>query len=103
SAVARTISSASSKSSDSGCRAESRRILRRQPMRRCGWAMVLVSLALAGCVNPFTTPKTRMLSAEDAEREKDLELPIVGDLTEVANVMPLAVSGVGLVTGLDGT
>lgn len=56
-------------------------------------------LGLAGCVNP----QTRAQSAEDSEREKDLEVRTVGDVTEVSNVQPIQVSGVGLVTGLAGT
>jgi hypothetical protein len=56
-------------------------------------------LVLTGCVNP----ETRAQSAEEAEREKDLEVRLIGDVTEVASVQPIQVNGIGLVTGLDGT
>ena len=56
-------------------------------------------LGLAGCVNP----QTRAQSEEESERDKDLEVRTIGDVTEVSNVQQIQVSGVGLVTGLDGT
>lgn len=67
-------------------------------MRRLGiWGIAL--LAIVGCVSP----QTRLQMAEEAERDKDLNVRTVGDVTEVANVGPVQVSGVGLVTGLSGT
>lgn len=59
-------------------------------------------LTMVGCLHmPFTalvSPPT-----EDAERDKDLDVRTIGEITEVANAGPLAVSAVGLVTGLNGT
>src|SRR5438046_1114083 len=62
------------------------------------WAAIL--LCLVGCFNP---PVTRFQTAEENDREKDLAVPTIGDVTELANVTPLRVHGVGIVTGLDGT
>ena len=59
----------------------------------------LASFAMVGCFNP----QTRAQSAEEAERERDLDVMTVGDISEVGNALPIQVSGVGLVTGLDGT
>ena len=61
--------------------------------------MVTFSLSLAGCVDS----QMRGQSPEETEREKDLAIRTIGDVTEVSNVEPHAVSGVGLVTGLEGT
>ncbi|MBM4071059.1 MAG: hypothetical protein FJ271_19235 [Planctomycetes bacterium] len=56
-------------------------------------------LATAGCLHaPLTA-----VPATDSERDKDLDVRTIGEITEVANAGPLAVSGVGLVTGLSGT
>ena len=65
------------------------------------WIGVLgiLLLGLTGCVNP----QTRAQSAEETEREKDLEVRTIGDVTEVDNVQEIRVSGVGLVTGLNET
>src|SRR5437016_1154596 len=64
------------------------------------WMMAGMLIVAAGCFTPFT----RMQSVEETEREKDLEaVRTIGDVTEVANVGALQVSGVGFVTGLDGT
>jgi hypothetical protein len=63
----------------------------------CGLALTLV--ALTGCLQPFA----RMQMGDDAEHDKDLDVRTVGDVTEVGNVGPQQVSGVGLVTGLAGT
>jgi Flagellar P-ring protein len=68
-------------------------------MRRCLGLMGVVLLALVGCVGP----QARLQMAEDAERDKDLQIKTVGDVTDVANVSPLQVSGIGLVTNLNGT
>jgi hypothetical protein len=57
-------------------------------------------LGMTGCLGP----QTRLPSAEDIERDKDLEaVYTIGDVTVVANAAPLAVHGVGLVTDLEGT
>lgn len=59
----------------------------------------LAGLGLAGCVGT----QTRGQSAEEVEREKDLDVLTIGDVSEVGSAMPVQVSGVGLVTGLEGT
>lgn len=58
----------------------------------------LALLALAGCLQSPPLP-----TGDDPEREKDLDVRTIGDVTEVGNVSPLQVSGVGLVRGLQGT
>ena len=65
------------------------------------WIGVLgvLVLGLTGCVSP----QTRGQSAEETERDKDLAIRTIGDLTEVAGANLVPVSGVGLVTGLNGT
>src|ERR1700744_1378469 len=70
------------------------------PLRSAGpFAMLLA----VGCVTlpvgmlPFSEPTPEMLI------EKDLDIGVVGDVTEVDNAGDIQVSGVGLVTGLDGT
>ena len=70
-------------------------------MTRCRAGIVgTLLLALGGCVNTFGRPEL----AQVAEREKDLAaVRTVGDVTEVNNVSPLQVSGIGLVSGLSGT
>src|SRR5205085_8673325 len=68
-------------------------------MNRWIWVLGALVLGLTGCVSP----QTRAQSAEETEREKDLEVRTIGDVTEVANVQQIQVSGVGLVTGLEGT
>jgi hypothetical protein len=61
---------------------------------------LLVGLpGLGGCVNP----QTRMQVEEDRAEEKDLNLRTIGDITTVGNLAPQPISGVGLVTGLNGT
>jgi flagellar basal body P-ring protein FlgI len=59
----------------------------------------IVLLGLAGCMHQ----QTRFQSDEDAEKDKALEIKTVGTYTEVANMDAVPVSGVGLVTGLEGT
>src|SRR5271165_6432700 len=66
-------------------------------MNRWLWVIGVFLLGLTGCVSP----QTRAQSAEETEREKDLDVRTIGDVTEVANVQPIQVSGVGLVTGLE--
>ena len=70
-------------------------------MCRASWLPgVALLLGLTGCLSP----QTRMQSADDIERAKDLEaVRTIGDVTEVGNAGPLQVSGVGLVTDLEGT
>ena len=54
---------------------------------------------LAGCVDP----QKRALLQEDNERERDLDVALVGQVADFGNVGMLKVDGVGLVTGLAGT
>jgi flagellar basal body P-ring protein FlgI len=68
-------------------------------MKRLFWALGLSCLALAGC---FHWPGS-LQKDEERDREKDLAIRTVGDVTEIANVGPWQVSGVGLVRGLNGT
>jgi Flagellar P-ring protein len=60
-------------------------------------ALGVALLALAGC----TSPQVRSQSEEDDHDKYDVRT--VGDVCTVANADPLPVTGVGLVTGLDGT
>jgi hypothetical protein len=69
---------------------------------RALWAFSLGGLlaaGLAGCLHP----QTRLQKADDSARDKEAEVQTIGDVTEVANVTGMVVSGVGLVTGLEGT
>ncbi|HWY85216.1 MAG TPA: flagellar basal body P-ring protein FlgI [Gemmataceae bacterium] len=68
-------------------------------MNRWIWVLGVLMLGQTGCVNP----QTRAQSSEETERDKDLEVRTIGDVTEVDNVQRIQVSGVGLVTGLDET
>src|SRR5262249_54354959 len=60
----------------------------------------IATLGLAGCLNSW--PWTRQ-TPEEVERDRDLDVTTVGDICEVGNALPVQVSGIGLVTGLDGT
>ncbi|MCI0377539.1 MAG: flagellar basal body P-ring protein FlgI [Gemmataceae bacterium] len=64
--------------------------------RICGIALCFL---FAGCL-PL---QLRTKPAEEVEKENDLSTKIIGEVTEVANMQPIQVSGFGLVTGLDGT
>src|SRR5687768_2114100 len=66
---------------------------------RCAVFLSLILVGTVGCVN--TQPLAEQ--EERSQRDKDLDVGLVGDVTEVGNVMPLKVHGVALVTGLDGT
>jgi hypothetical protein len=67
------------------------------------FAVPFAILLAVGCVTlptgmtPWGEPTPEMLI------EKDLDIGVVGDVTEVDNAGDIQVSGVGLVTGLDGT
>jgi hypothetical protein len=63
------------------------------------WVLGAILFGLAGCAHT----QTRGQAADDNDREKDVEVKTIGAVTEVANVEPMPVSGVGLVVGLDGT
>src|SRR5262245_24825759 len=68
--------------------------------RAIALSSVVAMLGLTGCLGPMM----RMQSAEEGERDRDLEVVrLIGDVTEVGNTGGLAVSGVGLVTDLEGT
>jgi hypothetical protein len=55
-------------------------------------------LVLAGCAHQQTR-----LQKPDDEKEKEIPIKTIGDLTTYGNAEPVAVSGVGLVVGLEGT
>lgn len=68
---------------------------------RClAWGLLV--LTMGGCFQPFLRPPTEEDRGGETE-ETSLGVRIVGDITEVGNVAPLQISGVGLVSGLDGT
>ena len=60
----------------------------------------ILMAGLAGCVD---LPTRRGQSAEETERDKDLDIRTIGDVTTFSNVAALPISGVGLVTHLNGT
>ncbi len=69
-----------------------------------GWIVCFLFLIgtlgiLPGC---FQT-QTRLQTEEEEIEEPVFDVITVGDITDVANVEPVIASGVGLVTGLDGT
>jgi hypothetical protein len=70
-------------------------------MIRRGWLLALVLLGLVGCSNA----QTRGQAADDPDSEdQDIKcIKTIGDVTDVGNVAPLQISGVGLVINLDGT
>jgi len=70
-------------------------------MNRRVWVLAALLLGLVGCSHA----QTRGQAAEENDREDaDIKnVKTIGDVTEVGNVDPTLVSGVGLVSGLDGT
>jgi flagellar P-ring protein FlgI len=69
---------------------------------RWAWALGCMAMAffgIMGCVNPMTY----FQDAKEVEKERDLDVRTIADVTQVTNLQPLPVSGVGLVTGLSGT
>jgi hypothetical protein len=54
---------------------------------------------LLGCIQP----QTRLQAPDDAELINDVTVQTIGEVTSYANADPIHVSGVGIVTGLDGT
>src|SRR4051794_15263671 len=62
------------------------------------WLLASVLLGMLGCAHQ--SQQTRLQAAEE---DKDSEVKTLGDITTVANADAIAVLGVGLVTGLDGT
>src|SRR5262245_47445106 len=68
----------------------------------------LLVLTLLSGVLPFSqtgcvTPQARLQAEEESERVKDLDVLTIRQVSEVANILPVQLQGVGLVTGLDGT
>jgi hypothetical protein len=74
---------------------------------RLAWqlALLLVPPCLLGLgLGCNTTPTARFQAQEEDEHDKDLGgVLTIGDVTDVGNVTPVPVSGVGLVVGLEGT
>lgn len=66
------------------------------------WTVLLLAALTLGAVG-CAGQTARLQADEEADQEKFAEVPTVGDVTAVANLQPTPVSGVGLVTGLDGT
>jgi hypothetical protein len=62
-------------------------------------AATLAAIGVPGCLHPMT----RFQKEDDSPDNKDPEVKTIGDVTEVANASSIVVSGVGLVTGLEGT
>jgi hypothetical protein len=56
-------------------------------------------LSLAGCTH---STQTRLQAEDDADRDKELAVKTIGDVSSVANADPVAASGVGLVVHLAG-
>lgn len=63
-----------------------------------GLALLVLLVSMTGCVTTQKSPP-----ATDDGRDKEADVRTIGELTSVANVDPMPVSGVGLVVGLDGT
>src|SRR5713226_8379463 len=64
---------------------------------------IMLSAALllgpAGCAHQ----QTRMKSADENDKDKLAEVKTIRDVASFSNINPIVVSGVGLVTGLEGT
>src|SRR5262249_43961653 len=72
---------------------------RNEPMNRRVWVLGAVLVGLAGCSHGQTLPR---LQSED-EADRPPEIKTIGDVSSFANAEPIALSGVGLVIGLEGT
>ncbi len=68
-------------------------------MKPCWAALALTLVCLTGCVEP----QVRSQAEEDSDHDRETAIQTVGDVTSVANVEPVPLSGVGLVVGLPGT
>jgi hypothetical protein len=67
-------------------------------------ALLLVPFCLVVLGPGCHTPPITRSQAQEEEQEKELaEVKTIGDVTDVGNAAPVAVSGVGLVVGLEGT
>jgi hypothetical protein len=73
--------------------------------RRLSWPLIPVLplgviFVVLGCVSPQTT---RLQVQDDEDLDKEFKVLTIGDVTEVGNVRPEPLSGVGLVINLEGT
>lgn len=68
-------------------------------MKPCWAALALTLVCLTGCVDP----QVRSQAEEDSDHDRETAIQTIGDVTSVANVEPVPLSGVGLVVGLGGT
>jgi hypothetical protein len=63
------------------------------------WLIALLLAGLCGCAHHNQT----RLQADDEAETKDADVKTIGEITTVGNAIPIPVSGVGLVVGLEGT
>jgi hypothetical protein len=63
------------------------------------WVFGVVLWGLLGCAHQ----QTRLQCEDEADKEVKYEVKTIGDITSVDNADEIIVSGVGLVTGLEGT
>src|SRR5262245_54035476 len=68
-------------------------------MLRLAGALVFCCVLLTGCVDA----QTRAIVQEANERARDLDVRLIGEITDVGNGGVMQVDGVGLVQGLQGT
>src|SRR5712675_1246153 len=67
--------------------------------RMCTWGVLAgMVFGQAGCMHQ----QTRLQSADEPEKDR-YELKTVGDVSSIGNAEPVALAGVGLMVGLDGT
>jgi hypothetical protein len=71
-------------------------------MKYLGWMVAALLLALAGCSSAQTRGQVAD-EAEPVETDDIKNVKTIADVTDVVPPMPVQVSGVGLVYGLDGT
>ncbi|HZY86272.1 MAG TPA: flagellar basal body P-ring protein FlgI [Gemmataceae bacterium] len=74
-------------------------------MFRRGWcarvgAAAALLLGLLGCLH---NGQLRLHSEDDSEKDRYAEVKTIGDVSVVGNAQPIALGGVGLVVGLEGT
>jgi hypothetical protein len=67
------------------------------------WLLGVLLLAIAGCHHPETRLQAEEEPDRNKEKEKEVDVRTIGDVSSYDNASPIAVSGVGLVVGLDGT
>lgn len=68
-------------------------------MLRFAGAFAFCCVLLTGCIDE----RSRAIVAEANERARDLDVRLIGEITDVGNGGPMQVDGVGLVEGLQGT